>query len=173
MGDDKRAVGTHHIRPAFPGPMQSAIEKACTVWHAIVVSLPFDRGSQVMHSKFRMSLAMLAGAALGGAAIQAIHAQGKAPAYVITEVDVIDEAAFKEFSPKVGQTVQAAGGKYLTRGGKIIALEGQAPKRFVLSVFPSVEAAQAWRNGAGWKDLTPLREKAVKTRAFIAEGVAN
>jgi hypothetical protein len=36
-----------------------------------------------------------------------------------------------------------------------------------------VEAAQAWRNSAGWKELTPLREKAVKTRAFIAEGLAN
>jgi uncharacterized protein (DUF1330 family) len=116
---------------------------------------------------------MIAGAALGGAAIQGLHAQAKPPAYVITEVDIIDEAAFKEFSPKVAKTVEASGGKYLTRGGRIIGLEGQPPKRFVLSTFPSVESAQAWRNSAGWKELTPLREKAVKTRAFIAEGTTN
>lgn len=126
-----------------------------------------------MNSKCRMTLAMLAGAALGAAAIQVLNAQAKPPAYVITEVEIVNEAAFKEFSPKVGQTVQASGGKYLTRGGQIIALEGQAPKRFVLSIFPSVDAAKAWRESAGWKDLTPLREKAVKTRAFIVEGIAN
>jgi uncharacterized protein (DUF1330 family) len=117
-----------------------------------------------------MALAMLAGAGLGAGAIQALHAQAKPPAYVITEVDIIDQAAFKEFSPQVGKTVEASGGKYLSRGGKIVALEGEAPKRVVLSVFPSVEAAQAWRSSAAWNELTPLRERAVKTRAFIAEG---
>lgn len=123
-----------------------------------------------MRTRYKMALAMLAGAGLGAGAIQALHAQAKAPAYVVTEVDIINEAAFKEFSPQVGKTVEASGGKYLTRGGKIVALEGEAPKRFVLSVFPSVEAAQAWRSSAAWNELTPLREKAVKTRAFIAEG---
>jgi uncharacterized protein (DUF1330 family) len=123
-----------------------------------------------MRTRYKMVLAVLAGAGLGAGAIQALHAQAKAPAYVITEVDIIDQAAFKEFSPQVAKTVEGAGGKYLTRGGKIVALEGEAPKRFVLSVFPSVEAAQAWRSSAAWKELTPLREKAVKTRAFIAEG---
>jgi uncharacterized protein (DUF1330 family) len=126
-----------------------------------------------MKSRYTIVLSMIAGAALGGAAIQGLHAQAKPPAYVITEVDIIDEAAFKEFSPKVAKTVEASGGKYLTRGGRIIGLEGQPPKRFVLSTFPSVESAQAWRNSAGWKELTPLREKAVKTRAFIAEGTTN
>jgi uncharacterized protein (DUF1330 family) len=77
------------------------------------------------------------------------------------------------FSPKVAETVQASGGKYLVRGRQFIALEGQAPKRLVLSTFDSVEKAQAWRNSAAWKELTPLREKAVKTRAFIVEGVTN
>jgi uncharacterized protein (DUF1330 family) len=123
-----------------------------------------------MNPKFKLALALMAGSALGAAAIQGLHAQAKSPAYVITEVEILDEAAFKEFSPKVGKTMEASGGKYLTRGGRIIALEGQPPKRFVLSMFPSVEAAQAWRNSAAWNELTPLRERAVKTRAFIAEG---
>jgi len=126
-----------------------------------------------MSNRLKIALALLAGAGLGAMAMQGLHAQAKPPAYVVTEVDIIDEAAFKEFSPKVAKTVEAAGGKYLTRGGRIVALEGQAPKRFVLSTFPSVEAAQAWRNSAGWNELAPLREKAVKTRAFIAEGIAN
>ena len=126
-----------------------------------------------MNSKCKTTLAVLAGAALGAAAIQALHAQAKPPAYVITEVEIINEGAFKEFSPKVAKTVEASGGKYLTRGGQIIPLEGTAPKRFVLSVFPSVEAAKAWRESPGWKAIVPEREKAAKTRAFIAEGTTN
>lgn len=125
-----------------------------------------------MKTHYTVAVSVFAGAALGAAAIQGLHAQAKPPAYVVTEVEIIDEAAFKEFSPKVAKTVEAAGGKYLTRGGRLIALEGNAPKRFVLSVFPSVEAAQDWRKSAGWNELTALREKAVKTRAFIAEGTA-
>ena len=73
----------------------------------------------------------------------------------------------------MAQTAQASGGKYLVRGGQVIALDGQPPKRVVLLVYESLEKAQAYFNSAGWKELTPLREKAVKNRAFIAEGVTN
>ena len=127
-----------------------------------------------MNTKCKMTIAVFAGAVLGAAAIHALHAQGKPQAYIITEVEVADEAAFKEFAPKVGVAVTAAGGKYLSRGGKIEVLEGAAPKRFVLSVFPSFEAAQASRNSPAWKETEALRTKAVKnSRAFIAEGLAN
>lgn len=126
-----------------------------------------------MKTRHTVGLAMLAGFGLGAITVQGLHAQAKPPAYVVTEVEIIDETVFKEFSPKVAKTVQESGGKYLSRGGRVIALEGQAPKRFVLSTFDSVEKAQAWRASPGWKALTPLRDKAVKTRAYIAEGVTN
>jgi uncharacterized protein (DUF1330 family) len=42
-----------------------------------------------------------------------------------------------------------------------------------VSVFDSIEKAQAWRDSAEWKALTPIRTKAAKTRAYIAEGVTN
>jgi uncharacterized protein (DUF1330 family) len=127
-----------------------------------------------MKSSYKLAIALLAGAAIGGAVIQGLHAQAKPPVYVITEVEIIDDAAFKEFSPKVAKTVEAAGGKYLARGGQVVALEGQAaPKRVVISTFDSMDKVQAWRNSAGWKELTPLREKAVKTRAYAVEGLAN
>jgi uncharacterized protein (DUF1330 family) len=67
--------------------------------------------------------------------------------------------------------MQPFGGKYLVRGGHVVALDGDAPKRVVVSVFDSVEKAQAWRASAAWKELTPVRSKAAKTRAYIAEGL--
>ena len=50
------------------------------------------------------------------------------PLMSITEVEIIiNEVAFKEFSPR-SKTVEAFGGKYLTRGGQIIALDGGPPQ---------------------------------------------
>jgi uncharacterized protein (DUF1330 family) len=113
---------------------------------------------------------MIAGAALGGAAIQGLHAQAKPLAYVITEVEILDQAAFNEFSPKVPATMQPFGGKYLVRGGKVISLEGDAPKRVVVSVYDSVEKAQAWRDSAAWKELMPMRSSGEDPRIH-REGV--
>jgi uncharacterized protein (DUF1330 family) len=102
-----------------------------------------------MKSTYKMALAALGGAALGAAAIHVLHAQGKPLAYAITEVEIIDHAAFNEFSPKVPATMQPFGGKYLVRGGKVVALDGDASKRVVVSVFDSIEKAQAWARFSG------------------------
>jgi len=51
--------------------------------------------------------------------------------------------------------MQPFGGKYLVRGGKVISLEGDAPKRVVVSVYDNVEKAQAWHDSAAWKNLCP------------------
>jgi len=77
-----------------------------------------------MKSTYKMALAALSGAALGATAIHGLHAQAKPLAYAITEVEIIDQAAFNEFSPKVPATMQPFGGKYLVRGGKVFALDG-------------------------------------------------
>jgi hypothetical protein len=45
-------------------------------------------------TNYKMALALVAGAAIGGAAIQGLHAQAKAPAYVVAEVDVTNQDAF-------------------------------------------------------------------------------
>ena len=112
-----------------------------------------------MKTRYTVALSVLAGAALGAAAIQGLHAQAKPPAYVITETNIIDQAAFNEFSPKVPATMQPFGGKYLIRGGRVVTLQGEAPQRFIVTAFDSMEKAQAGRDLAAWKALMPLREK--------------
>jgi uncharacterized protein (DUF1330 family) len=126
-----------------------------------------------MKTRHVIGLSMLAGVALGAAAVQGLHAQAKPPAYVITETNITDQAAFNEFSPKVPATMQPFGGKYLIRGGKIVTLEGEAPGRFIVTAFDSMEKAQAWRDSAAWKALIPLRDKGTKVRGdYIVEGVS-
>ena len=72
-----------------------------------------------MNSKCKITLAMLAGAALGAGAIQALHAQAKPLSLHRDRSRSRRRGSVHEFAPKVGAAVAATGGKYLSRGGKI------------------------------------------------------
>ena len=121
-----------------------------------------------------VGLAMLAGAALGAAAVQGLHAQAKPPIYVIGEADVSNQDAFmKEYATPASAMVKAAGGRFLVQGGKTQSLEGEPPKnRIVVTVWDSMEQIQAFRASASRKELLPIRDKYAKVRAYAVEGVA-
>src|SRR5205809_365164 len=117
-----------------------------------------------MTSKSKIILAAVVGAALGAAAIQGLHAQAKPKAYSVSELETLDAAANAAFVPRVQAAQQAAGGRNLrTGGGKIVALEGTAPKRVAITEWDSLEQAQAFYNSKAWNDLAPERNKALKT----------
>jgi uncharacterized protein (DUF1330 family) len=124
-----------------------------------------------MKTRYTVVLSMIAGAALGGAAIQGLHAQAKPKAYIITDIELLDAAANAAFTPLIRASQQAAGGRNLgTAGGKIVAFVGEAPKSVGIVEWDSLDAAVAWRNGNAWKDLSPQRDKAVKIiRQFAVE----
>ena len=53
-----------------------------------------------MKTRFTIAVSMLAGAAIGGAAIQALHAQAKPPVYMIAINQVSDQEGYaKEYVP--------------------------------------------------------------------------
>jgi uncharacterized protein (DUF1330 family) len=124
-----------------------------------------------MNTTYKIAMSVLVGAALGAAAVQGLHAQVKPKAYIVTESDPIDAAALAAYTPQAQAAVKAAGGlPGVVASGKVIALVGEAPKRFGVSEWESVEKAQAWYNSEARKALTPQREKAFKvTRQFIVE----
>jgi uncharacterized protein (DUF1330 family) len=124
-------------------------------------------------TKYGLSIALLAGAAVGGAAIQGLHAQSTPKAYVVTEIEVIDQEAQNAYLPKVGEVIKSTGGTYLARGGKIVALEGETPKRVTIVVYDSLEKAQASRNSPAWAALSAERSKAIKTKSYVTEGLPN
>jgi uncharacterized protein (DUF1330 family) len=127
-----------------------------------------------MKSNYKVAIALVAGAAIGGAAIQGLHAQSTPKAYVVTEIEVINQEAQDAYIPKVGEVIKSTGGTYLARGGKIVALEGgEAPKRVTIVVYDSLEKAQASRNSPAWTALVADRNKAIKAKAYVTEGLAN
>jgi uncharacterized protein (DUF1330 family) len=126
-----------------------------------------------MKTNHKLALAVLAGILIGLAGAMVIHAQQKtAPGYVIAEVDVHDAATFAKYGAKVPDTLKPYGGHYIVRGGKVEAVEGQAPKdRFVVIAFDSAEKAKAWENSAEYEAIKPIRHSSATSRVFIVEGV--
>ena len=115
-----------------------------------------------MSRYFTIGLAMLAGAALGAAAVQGLHAQAKPPAYSVTEVkrDVHDADAYtKEFLPVVQPLVKKSGGTLIAGSFKVTAIRGTAPKRVAINRWESVETATAFYNSPEYKAALAIGEK--------------
>ena len=127
-----------------------------------------------MNRHITIGLAMVAGAALGAAAIQTLHAQTKPPAYNIAEITIRDQDGYnKEYLPLITKALTDAGGKFLVRGGKTISYEGAAPApRVVVIQFESLDKLQALYNSAPYKDAIAVGDKYATQRIFGAEGVS-
>jgi uncharacterized protein (DUF1330 family) len=125
-----------------------------------------------LKSSVAFAAVMLAGAAIGSVLTTALRAQSSPPAFLVAEEAIHDMETFtKEYGPKVPATLQPYGGRFVVRGGKLAALEGDAPPRFVIIEFDSMDKARDWYNSPDYQKLAPIRQKASKTTLFIAEGV--
>ena len=124
-----------------------------------------------MNSKCQIALAVLAGAAIGAAAVQGLHAQAKPKAYIITVSELLDPGALAAYLPKAQAAVRAAGDTPgVIASGRVIAVTGEAPKRIGASEWPSAEQAQAYLKSSERGALDTERAKAFKTtRQFIVE----
>jgi uncharacterized protein (DUF1330 family) len=129
-----------------------------------------------MNQRIALGLAMLAGAAFGAAAIQGLHAQTKPPSYVVVDIaEITDPDGFKVVTqrPAAATATVQQGGRYIARTDKITALDGAAPKRFIVIAFDSLEKAQAWNSSDAQKEINAIRAKTTKSRSFVVEGMAN
>lgn len=126
-----------------------------------------------MKTNHKLALAALAGLVLGIAAATAIHAQQPktAPAYIIAEVEVTDPGTFQKYAEKVPGTLEPFGGHFAARGGKIQAVEGDAPKRLTLIRFDSMQKALDWENSAAYEAIKPIRHSSAKSRVYLVEGI--
>ena len=127
-----------------------------------------------MKARYTVALSVLAGAALGAATVQGLHAQAKPKAYTVSEAETLDAAAAAAFTPTLEAAQSAAGGHALhTRGGRVVTLDGPAaPKRVSIIEWDSLEHALAFYKSKAWNDLAPQLDKATKTtRRYAVETV--
>ena len=94
------------------------------------------------------------------------------PAYVIAEVEIVDPEGYKAYSQQVPATIEKYGGRFLVRGGKSEALEGDWPeRRRVVIEFASVEAAKRWWDSTEYAKPKELRRANSNGRLLLIEGV--
>jgi uncharacterized protein (DUF1330 family) len=130
-----------------------------------------------MKTQYTIALSVLAGAVLGGAAIQGLHAQAKPPVYYIAEIDVTNPDAYgKEYAPKAQALIKSLGGRFLAVGGaaagaKVTGFDGDPPKRAVVQVWDNMEKIEAWRNNPDYKELRKIGEKYAKFRSYAVEAL--
>ena len=78
------------------------------------------------------------------------------PAHVIFDVEIRDMNQYQEFMKGVKPAIEAAGGKYLARGGRHKVYEGDwEPRRIVLFEFPDIAAFEAFYNGQTYRERGP------------------
>jgi uncharacterized protein (DUF1330 family) len=120
---------------------------------------------------YALPATLAVGLAIGAVLATALWAQSTPPAYVVAEVAVHDADIFaRDYAPKVAGTVQAYGGRFLT-SGKVTALEGNVPQRFVIIAFDSTEKARGWYDSPVYQPLLETRKKTATSTLFIAEGL--
>jgi uncharacterized protein (DUF1330 family) len=124
--------------------------------------------------KIRHTIAIaIAVVGLGVIATWALAAQNKRPFYLVIEVDEITDADGYKAMAKLGLANIAEAkyldARYLARTDNLSALDGVIPKRFVMIAFDSMEKANGFYQST--KEMTSMRLKATKSRAFIVEGL--
>jgi uncharacterized protein (DUF1330 family) len=126
-----------------------------------------------MKARTTIVLSLCAGVAIGAAAVQALYAQAKPPAYVIAELDISDVARFdKEYVPPAAKAVIDGGGKYIVRGGTIVPMFGEPPQPRVLVMrFESLDKAKAAFESPAFKAAKAIGDKYAKFRVYAVEGL--
>jgi uncharacterized protein (DUF1330 family) len=95
------------------------------------------------------------------------------PVYMVIEVQVLDAELYAEYAARVPAVVARYGGRYLVRGGEVIALTGDwRPERMIVLEFPSMERMTEWNFSPDYLELAPLRARSTRTRAVALHGCA-
>ena len=127
-----------------------------------------------MRSRHKIAAAIIGSFVLGVGAASILHAQTKAPGYVIAEIDVKDQDGYtKDFVPKAQANIKEFGGKYIGGGGmnKAIGFVGAPPpNRVVLLQFPDIETVKAFEEKEG-RNVAEVGSKYASFRVIGVEGV--
>ena len=94
------------------------------------------------------------------------------PAYVINDMEVTNPELLEEYKKLSAPTVKQFGGRFIARGGRVVALEGDwNPQRIVILELPTLEQAKSWVESVEYAPAKLLRQKSAKSRLIVVEGV--
>ena len=118
------------------------------------------------------ALAVIISTLTGVLAVDAPRAQTKLPGYMIIEYTVTDPSAYREYLKASAALRQSGvGGTFLVRGAQGVGLSGDAPKTTAIIQFASVDEAVTFDRSPEYSALKANRDKALKWRSFVVEGM--
>ena len=93
-------------------------------------------------------------------------------AYVIASVNVTDPEKYKNYMALSPAAIDAAGGKFIVRGGNLESLEGDwSRSRVVVVEYPTREAAKAFYDSTLYVAARAEREGAAEFSMIVVDGV--
>src|SRR5438874_3200851 len=95
------------------------------------------------------------------------------PAYVISEVEILDETRANSYRALASASIAQYGGRYTVRGGAIELLEGERnpTRRLVIVEFPSMQRAREWYGSPEYAEALKARDGALSRTLSFVEGV--
>ena len=92
-------------------------------------------------------------------------------AYAILDLDIYDIAEYLRYQRAVRPLLEAAGARYLARGGEFTVFEGDyQPERLVLVEFPSLQDMEDFYQSEAYQALESQRLACSSARIIGVEG---
>jgi uncharacterized protein (DUF1330 family) len=93
-------------------------------------------------------------------------------AYVISEVEILDDEAFARYRDLAAASITRHGGRYLVRGAAPVVPEGERPdpQRVVVVEFPDMATARAWYASDDYAEALTVRRSALRRRLLFVDG---
>lgn len=126
-----------------------------------------------MRTGYTVGLSILAGAAIGAAAIGTLQAQAKPPVYMIAINEVSNPEGYaKQYLPLAQKTIKEHGGVYVAAGPGTQVTGGLPNGRVVILRWDSMEKLLAWRNSPEYQAALKVGESHAKYNIIAVNGVA-
>ena len=135
--------------------------------------LPSCRGFEQLHVSSTRSLDSAARMTDHECVSQITSSGSSGRYYVFFDVDIWDGERYQRYMERVRPALEAAGGRYLVRGGDLTVYEGNwTPSRLVFLEFPSQEAWESFYYGPEYAEIKPVRDEVSSGRMVGVEGLA-
>ncbi len=94
-------------------------------------------------------------------------------AYVISEVEILDESQGQRYRDLAAASIARHGGRYIVRGAQPEVPEGDWPaaQRVVVVEFPTMDRLRSWYASSDYADALAVRETALTRRLLFVPGV--
>ncbi|MBI1204473.1 MAG: DUF1330 domain-containing protein [Rhodopseudomonas sp.] len=95
------------------------------------------------------------------------------PAYVISEVKVLDEDLIASYRAQAQASIEKYGGRYLVRAGALELIEGarDRDRQYIIVEFPSMARARQWYGSPEYAEALKVRAGALDRTLVFIEGV--